>query len=141
MSRLLALDVGDERIGVAISDESATLARPCEVLERVPGPASFLRIAEIVRTQSVVRIIVGLPLLEDGTQGKQVASTEAYVRGLARHVDVPITLWDERYTTAAARDLMGEAGRPRRKGRAQLDAVAAAVILQDYISEQTEDAR
>lgn len=141
MSRLLALDVGDERIGVAISDESATLARPLEVLERVSGPASFLRIADIVSRQGVVRIIVGLPLLEDGSRGKQVASTEAYVRGLAKHVEVPILMWDERYTTHEARELMGEAGQSRRKVTAPVDAVAAAVILQDYISQQTEEAR
>ncbi|MFO7698766.1 MAG: Holliday junction resolvase RuvX [Anaerolineae bacterium] len=138
---MLALDVGDERIGVAISDESATLARPLEILERVSGPASFLRIADIVSRQGVVRIIVGLPLLENGSRGKQVASTEAYVRGLAKYVEVPIVMCDERYTTREARELMGEPGGPRRKVQAQVDAVAAAVILQDYISQQTEEAR
>jgi putative Holliday junction resolvase len=141
VSRLLALDVGDERIGVAISDETGTLARPYEVIRRVAGAASFLRIAEIVRQQGVGRIIVGLPLREDGSQGKQVASTEAYLRGLVRHIDLPIVLRDERFTTREARERLDQ-GRPtRHKPQAGVDAVAAAVILQDYISEQTEDPR
>jgi putative Holliday junction resolvase len=141
VSRLLALDVGDERIGVAISDESGTLARPLEVIRRVSGAASFLRIVDIVQRQGVGRIIVGLPLREDGSQGKQVTSTQAYVRGLARHVHLPIVLWDERFTTREARDRIYEGRAARHKSQAEVDAIAAAIILQDYISEQTEEPR
>ena len=141
--RHMALDVGDERIGVALSDESGLLATPLEIIRRVPGPASFLRLAEIVRERGVERIVVGLPLLPDGSEGEQVASTQAYVRGLVRYVDLPIDYWDERYTSNEARDIVeGRGGeretgtpprrrRPRRSRR--LDDVAAAVILQDYL--------
>lgn len=141
MTRLLALDVGDERIGVAISDELGLLARPYAVLQRVSGPESFVRLAAIVAGEGVSRIIVGLPLLPDGTEGKQVRSTQAYVRGLTPYVDVPIVYWDERYTTQEARDLIGRADSRRRREPVDIDAAAAAVILQDYINEQREDAR
>lgn len=141
MTRLLALDVGDERIGVAISDELGLLARPYGVMQRVAGPESFVRLARIVECEGVGRIIVGLPLLADGTEGKQVRSTQAYVRGLTPYVAVPIVYWDERYTTQEARDLISRMDSRRRREPVAIDAAAAAVILQDYINEQTEDAR
>jgi putative Holliday junction resolvase len=138
MTRCLALDVGDERIGVAISDEMAVVARPYGVIPRVAGAASYLELADIIRREGVDRIIVGLPLMEDRTRGKQVASVEAYVRGLARHIDLPVVYWDERYTTLEAREIMRRAG--RRDG-GDIDAVAAAVILQDYMDQQMEERR
>lgn len=131
--RYLALDVGDERIGVAISDPEGILARPLEVIPRRPGPSSFLRLAEIIAENQVDVIVVGLPLLEDGTEGKQVQSTRAYVRGLAKYVDIPIVYWDERYSTSRATEIMIESGRKRRRRQERIDAVAAAVILQEYL--------
>ncbi len=141
MTRYLALDVGDERIGVAISDELGLLARPLAVLAREPGPGSFLQLAEIVRREQVARIIVGLPLLEGGLAGKQVASTQAYVRGLAEHIQTPVTYWDERYSTARAEEIAQETARRNRPRRDDLDAVAAAVILQDYLDQLAEESR
>jgi len=138
--RLLALDVGDERIGVAISDETGAFARPYAVIPRVRGAASYLRIREIVEQEGVARIIVGLPLLEDGRRGKQVASVEAYVRGLEQHVELPITYWYERYTTLEAQELWRETG-ARQRDRQEIDAVAAAVILRDYIEHQSGGTR
>lgn len=143
--RHLALDVGDERIGVAISDHSGYLARPLEIIARRPGPSSFLRIAEIVAQHGVEVIVVGLPLMPDGSEGEQVRSTRAYVAGLTNHVDVPIVYWDERLTTFRAREIIseqesirGRRGRPKAetrsgKRRRRDDAVAAAVILQEYL--------
>lgn len=139
MTRYLALDVGEERIGVAISDELGMLARPLTVLARVAGPSSFHELAEIIRREGVTRIVVGLPLREDRTAGKQVASTEAYVRGLSQHVQTPIVYWDERYSTDRARDILRETSRRNRPARDDLDAVAAAVILQDYIDSGAEE--
>lgn len=141
MSRYLALDVGDERIGVAISDELGILARPLTVLAREAGPGSYLQLAEIVRREGVTRIIVGLPLLESGLAGKQVASTEAYVRGMAEHIQAPVVYWDERYSTARAQEIAQETGKRNRPQRDDLDAVAAAVILQDYLDQLAEEAR
>lgn len=135
MTRLLALDVGDERIGVALSDEGGQLARPLMVISRRAGPASFRRIAALVAEHGVGCLIVGLPLLPDGREGRQAASVRAYVRGLQGYVQAPIILWDERDSTAEAHEVMA-ANRPRaRRLRGPDDAVAAAVILQRYIAE------
>lgn len=143
--RYMALDVGDERIGVALSDQTGYLARPLEIVARRPGPSSFLHLAAIIAEQGVGTIVVGLPLMPDGSEGEQVRSTRAYVAGLTQHVTVPIVYWDERLTTFRAREIIDEqdAGHGRRgramsetrkgKRRRRDDAVAAAVILQEYL--------
>jgi len=136
--RILALDIGEERIGIAISDTLGFLARPLEVIPRQPGPASFQRIAQIVTQNQVRRIVVGLPLLPDGRKGKQVRSTEAYTRELAKYVQVPIEYWDERYSTDRADEIMIESGRKRKHRQRMRDAVAAAVILQEYLDAKRE---
>ena len=141
MSRLLALDVGDERTGVAISDEAGLLARPLEMIARKPGPGGFHRIAELVRQYDVRAIVVGLPLLPDGSEGKQVASTKAFVRGLSQHVSVPILWHDESDTTRRAREILADDGRPRKRRARLIDATAAAVLLQSYLDEQANQDR
>ena len=134
--RCLALDVGDERIGVAVSDEGGALAQPLEVIARVAGAASYLRLAEIIARYGVSVIVVGLPLLADGSEGKQARSARAYVRGLQQHIATPVVYWDERYTTADAHQLLSDAGATRRRRQRRIDAVAAAVILQQYLNDQ-----
>jgi putative holliday junction resolvase len=134
--RHLALDVGDERIGVALSDARGYLARPLEVIARRPGPSSFMRIAEIVATSQVEIIVVGLPLLADGTEGKQVQSCRAYVQGLQAHVQVPIVYVDERDTSRRATEILVQNDSRRKRRRQATDDVAAAVILQRYLDEQ-----
>jgi len=136
--RCLGLDVGDERIGLAISDANAFLARPLEVVARRAGPSSFLRIAQIVAQNQVELIVVGLPLLPDGGEGKQVRSTRAYVRGLEQHLDLPIVYWDERSSTQRATEIMIENQTPRRRRQRAKDSVAAAVILQEYLDAKAE---
>jgi len=131
--RHLALDVGDERIGVAISDSKGWLARPLEVIPRRPGPSSFLRVAQIVAENKVELVVVGLPLLPDGSEGKQVLSTRAYVSGLEAHVSVPIVFWDERGSTRQAAQILLENESKKRRRKESSDMVAAAVILQEYL--------
>jgi putative holliday junction resolvase len=134
--RILALDVGDERIGVAISDQSGYLARPLEVLARSAGPASFARLVQLITSEQVSLLVVGLPLLADGSEGKQVQSVRAYMAGLVRHTACPFVYWDERYSSQQAAHILAEnASRRRRRQRAN-DAVAAAIILQEYLDEQ-----
>lgn len=142
MTRYLALDVGDERIGVARSDPSGLIATPLETIARVAGPASYERLREIIARDHIDEIVVGLPLLPSGDEGEQVASTRAYVRGLEMHVDLPIHYWDERDSTVKAQAIR-VVNRPRRRpGRRReerdLDAVAAAVILQDFLDHHPE---
>ena len=131
--RHLALDVGDERIGVAISDERGYLARPLEVIPRRSGDASFRRLVEIIEERGVGQIVVGLPLLPDGSEGEQATSTRAYVCGLEAHTDRPIVYWDESYSTQRATEILIENRSGRRRRQRATDHVAAAVILQAYL--------
>lgn len=129
--RVLALDVGDRRVGVAISDALGMLARTLTVIRR--SGHDYQSIADLVRAHDVKRIVAGYPRNMDGSVGLQARKVEAYVAGLEQHVDVPIEFWDERLSTAEAQRLMIEAGRRPRERRERIDAVAAAVILQDYL--------
>jgi putative Holliday junction resolvase len=135
--RHLALDVGDERIGVALSDLSGRLARPLEVISRRPGPSSFLRIARIIAENKVELVVVGLPLLPDGSEGKQVRSARAYVAGLEPHIKVPVVFWDERGSTRRAGQILLENESRKRRRKESSDMVAAAVILQEYLDAQS----
>lgn len=136
MMRVMALDVGDERIGVAMSDPSGYLARPVEIIARRAGPASFIHLAQLIRENQVELVVVGLPLLLDGSEGKQVRSVRAYVAGLQAHIAVPTVYWDERHSTQQAGQIMLESGSRRRRRQGANDAVAAAVILQQYLDDK-----
>lgn len=138
MMRYLALDVGDERIGVAVSDAGGMVARPLEVIPRRRGKASFLRVRELVEAYHVGVVVVGWPLLPNGTEGEQVRSTVAYMEGLARYVDVPILRYDERDSTAWAADLAQTLAKSRTRRKNHRDALAAAVILQGFLNEMAE---
>ncbi len=137
--RLMGLDVGDERIGIALSDTRGLMARPLEVIARSAGSASFQRIAALVVEHHVERIIVGLPLLLGGGEGKQVASVRAYVRGLEPFLQAPVVYWDERDSSNEATRILADNASGRRRQRRRQDAVAAAVILQDYLDQHAGD--
>ncbi len=138
MSRYLALDVGDERIGAALSDANGILARPLEIIPRERGSSSFLRICKIINQYQVERIIVGWPLLLDGSGGKQTFSVSAYLRGLKAFTELPIVLWDERLSTQEADDIMQSNNLSKHSQKRRRDAVAAAVILQQYLDQIAE---
>lgn len=131
--RILALDVGDKRIGVAISDPSQLLARSLKVIQRGSRQEDFAAVARLVEEYEVERVVVGYPRSLDGTVGEQADKVERYAAGLAKAMDVPLVLWDERFSTVSAEKLMREAGSRGKKRREWVDAVAAAVILQDYL--------
>lgn len=135
MGRLLALDVGERRIGVAVSDPTGTLARPLTTIVRASRQADFQAIAQVVDDCAATRIIVGLPLSLDGTEGPQARRVRRYAEHLAQAVSVPIEFWDERYSSVMATDILRVKGqhRGRRQERGAIDAAAAAVILQSYL--------
>jgi putative holliday junction resolvase len=131
--RRLGLDVGDARIGLALSDETGTLASGLPTYERV-GPRKDVRaIAELVREREVATVVVGLPLRLDGSIGPQAEKVLAFVESLRRALRVPVETWDERLTTVEAESLLREAGAKRRQRKASIDRVAAVLILQDYL--------
>jgi putative Holliday junction resolvase len=138
LMRVMALDVGHKRIGVALSDPGQVLASSLQVIERKGQRQDLAAVVQLVREHGVGRIIVGYPRSLDGTVGQQAKVVERYVAVLEKKLedsllDVPVILWDERFSTAAADRLMAEAGRKGRERRKRIDAVAAAVILQDYL--------
>ena len=131
--RLMALDVGDRRIGVAVSDPEQTLARGLQVIRRRSKQADMELIESLVEEHEVERIIVGHPVRLDGSVGEQACRVGAYAADLQEAVGVPVVLWDEGFSTVRAREAMIEAGRSRKERKERLDAVAAAFILQDYM--------
>jgi putative Holliday junction resolvase len=134
--RVLALDVGDVRIGVALSDETETLASGLVTL-RSAGPRKDAQaIAALVREHAVGEVVVGLPLRLDGTVGPRGELTLDFVRRLRRVLKVPVVTRDERLTSVAAGERLAEAGVKRRDRKALLDQAAAALILQEHLDER-----
>jgi putative Holliday junction resolvase len=123
--KVLALDYGAARTGVAVSDATGTIARPLEVVERAASPAGLRRIAELVREQGAERVVVGLPLTLRGARGEQARETEEFVRALRAALAVPVETYDERFTTALAAGTAGAAPE---------DARAAAHLLESYLA-------
>ena len=131
--RVMALDVGDRRVGVAISDLTQVLARSLTSIRRGTPQDDCAAVSRWVEEHEVEKVVVGHPRSLDGTIGEQARKVECYAEGLAKTLGVPVILWDERLSTVSAERLMREAGHTGRKHRARVDAVAAAVILQDYL--------
>ena len=127
--KVLALDFGAARTGVAISDATGTIARPLGVVERAAAPDGLARVQQIVREHSAELVVVGLPLTLRGEHGSQAEATEEFVRSLRDVLEVPVETHDERFTTALA----AKAG-----GTAPEDARAAAHLLESYLGQRGE---
>lgn len=124
--KVLALDYGAARTGVAISDATGTLARPLTVVERAATEAGLRRVVELVAAEGAERVVVGLPLTLKGDHGAQADETALFVEALRAAVDVPVESFDERFTTALA------ASGP--SSQAPEDARAAAHLLESYLT-------
>lgn len=135
MKRLLGIDFGRARVGLAISDELGLLAHPLETFPAGSVNALMERIAAIVREKEVERIIVGLPRNMDGSVGPAANEVLAFVQKLRAQLTCPVLTWDERLTTVAANRVLREAGRKSRTTRGQVDQVAAQMILQGYLDQ------
>jgi putative Holliday junction resolvase len=122
--RILALDFGAARTGVAVSDATGTIARPLDVVVRAATPEGLARLRELVQQQEAERVVVGLPLTLRGARGSQAEATEEFVRALREALDVPVETYDERFTTTLA---------VREPGEAPEDARAAAHLLESYL--------
>jgi putative Holliday junction resolvase len=131
--RLIGLDVGEARIGVAVSDPTGTLASARTVLARRPEDTALKAIGRMVEEEEAEAIIVGLPRSLSGELHGQAALVQAFAERLRQQVSVPIHFWDERLSTVAAEREMRASGAKRDKRRAMIDAVAAAIILQSYL--------
>jgi putative Holliday junction resolvase len=126
--KVLALDYGRARTGVAVSDPTGTIARPLGVVERAATDAGLKRLAEIVRDEEAECVVVGLPLTLRGARGEQADETDRFLIALRERLDVPVESFDERFTTTLA---------SRDTGDAPEDARAAAHLLASYLEWST----
>ena len=133
MSRVLAVDLGTRRIGLALSDASGTLAAPLVTIPHSNRRRDLLQIVGVAEAHQVDRIVVGCPRNMDGTSGPAARRAEAFAAALRRMVGTPVEMWDERLTTVAAERILLAADVRRTRRRAVRDRVAAALILQAYL--------
>lgn len=150
--RILALDYGRSRIGVALADAAVGLAQPFCTLQRINRNEDMRRLREMAREHGVKQIVVGLPLRLDGTRGEMAEEAEGFAQRLRKQLGVPVEMVDERLTSWEAERLLEEVqgrviktpasfGKAVKKdlGRVSVDAVAAAVILKEYLERQQAD--
>ncbi|MFQ5341883.1 MAG: Holliday junction resolvase RuvX [Anaerolineae bacterium] len=133
MKRIMALDVGERRIGVAVSDPLGVIARTLTVVQRKADDTAIARIKSLLDEQDVGRLVVGHPRLLSGEVGSQARAVEEFARELEAATEVAIEMWDERLSTVTAARVLTEQGESTRQQKTRIDAVAAAVILQDYL--------
>jgi len=132
--RLLGVDWGERRIGLALSDESQLLAQPLTTLTRRAGKRfPMSRLMALVKQREVAGVVVGLPLAADGSEGAAAREARALAQDVARHSGLAVDLWDERFTTARALQAVREMGGTTQGRRAELDALAATLLLQHYL--------
>ncbi len=132
----MGLDVGDKRIGVALSDPEGMLASPFTIIDCKDAVADVEAITGIISQQQVKQVIVGLPRLMDGSLGEQAEKVKAFTQKLCSHTEVPVEFRDERLTTVSAKRLMRDTNTRKAKKKVRHDAIAAALILQGYLDEK-----
>jgi len=135
--RIAALDVGEARIGVAVSDELGLTAQPVGVVRRVGGRRDLEEIGRMLAPYAPERLVVGLPLNMNGSEGPAAARVRAFAARIAEALGLPLEFWDERLTTVAAERALLEADVSRRRRREVVDKLAASLILQGYLARQT----
>jgi putative Holliday junction resolvase len=129
MGRILGLDFGKKRIGIAISDENSIIANGLKVIET--ENISILK--DIVEEMEVKKIVVGLPIREDGSMGKEVEEVLIFINEIEALLHVPVTTWDERFSTKAASRVLIDGNVSRKKRKKTVDKLAATFILQGYL--------
>jgi len=131
--RVLAVDPGSKRVGIAISDPSGTIAQALTTVDAEPVGTLVTRLAEIAKRNEAARIVVGLPRRLDGSYGPEAKAARALADAVRKASGLPVELVDERLTTVAAERSMIAAGARRAKRRATVDRVAAALLLQSHL--------
>lgn len=132
--KILGIDYGSKRIGLAISDELGITARPLAVIARKNIGRDLDVLENVIRENGVEQIVLGLPLRLDGTRGIQCEKVEKFAAVLRERFPLPVTLWDEALSTWEADELMISAGIKSRKRREMVDKIAAGIILQSYLN-------
>lgn len=138
MEILLGLDVGDVRIGVALSDELGVAAHPLCTLTRKNRKVDLLAIADLVAIHKIDRVIIGLPISLDGSIGTQAEKVQKFAQRLENVIDIPIEFQDESFTTAEAEDILRELNKDTKEQKELIDEVSAVIILNDYLRHDQE---
>lgn len=133
--RSLGLDVGDKRIGVAMSDPSGTVASPLTIIEREYDAADIGAIADIISRNDIGQVVVGLPLSADGGEGMQAEKVYRFTKKLQESIAIPVVFRDESFSTDSARKLMLQTKSKKVRRNTRDDAIAAAFILQHFLDE------
>ena len=142
MSRVLALDVGEKTIGVAMSDETGRMAFPGVTIWRQEGhKRDMAAVRQLVADSKVAEVVVGLPLMMNGSRGIQAEKIEAFVAVLRNNIRIPIHLQDERLSTRQAERVLIAADRRRDERKKTIDSMAACLLLQTYLDRRAEAAR
>jgi len=135
ISRILAIDYGEKRIGLAISDPLQIISRPYLVLENQVG--SILEdIVKIIQKENVGKIVLGLPVNLAGDDTRKTAEVKEFANKLSSVISIPLEFWDERYTTVEANKMIKEMKIDSQKARKIVDKIAASIMLQDYLENQ-----
>lgn len=132
----MALDLGEKRIGIAVSDPTRTIATPHSTLSRRSRAGDFAHFAHLIAELQITQLVLGLPITLGGEEGQRAAWVRDYAADLAERLPVPIAFWDESLSTVEAQATLRALGRRGKKLRDRVDAVAAAVILQAYLDAQ-----
>lgn len=135
MKRALGIDIGDARVGVALSDELGMMAHPLETIQVKAGGVRQ-RILTLAREKKAEAIIVGMPRNMNGTFGPAAEKARAFIADIATDAPCPVIPWDERLTTVSAQRSLQEAGRKARDQRSVIDQVAAQILLQSWLDSQ-----
>jgi len=133
VKRILGVDYGKARIGLAISDELGMLAHPLETVPATPLPTALKRIAQVAQEKAVASVVLGMPRQMNGEMGLAAADVSAFAEKLRPLLPCELLLWDERLTTTAAHRALRDSGQKMRQTRGVVDQVAAQMILQGYL--------
>ncbi len=136
VGRILGLDIGLKRTGVAMSDELQLVASPLLVMETQNEKVLAENIRKIIEENSVVRLVVGMPLNQFGEKGRDAKIIDKFISIIKSIIDIPVIEWDERFSTHQAERVMIQADVSRKKRKEKIDKIAAAIILQSYLDSQ-----
>jgi len=131
--RVLAIDHGSKRMGIALSDETATIAQPLEFIPAEPFADFLARLKQLITEKQVDQILIGMPRNMDGSYGPAALKVQEFVAVLKETIAIPIKTWDERLTSAQANRMLIQAEMRRDKRKQRVDAAAAAILLQSYL--------
>ena len=139
MAVLLGLDVGDVRIGVAVSDALGSGAHPLCTLTRTNRQRDITAIGDLASIHKVERIIIGLPISLDGTLGTQAEKVQKFGTRLSKGLRIPVEFWDERFTTSEAEEILDQVDMNSKDRKKVIDQVSAVIILDEYLRGNTDE--